>query len=338
MSNPAPSSGARTGRELRYHSHMPHREYFRLLAKKARERAERTEKKLRTLHLSLLSRSRPYEVVSRALGNFWERKMYYSTTYFTYNAFLAVLALLAVFAAVLGFFARFGSQNLQGQLQDSLNNFLPILGGTSKSALEDLAKYRNIIGVIGFIALVWTSTKMFSALEWGFCEIIGCRRRSFVKGKLYGALMFAVIGAIFVSSFLIQYGFGALADWLFGKEHGDLYVMIRSIGSIVLCLLVNFLLFLFVYRVIPTVRQSMRSCCIGALIASMLFLGIQYALSFYFGKISSVPNVYGSISTAVVLIIWLHLTGMITYFGEDVVHVIEIDRAGEAHAPVPAEA
>jgi uncharacterized BrkB/YihY/UPF0761 family membrane protein len=94
---------------------------------------------------------------------------------------------------------------------------------------------------------------------------------------------------------------------------------------------VAFLLFLVVYRVIPTVRLSFRDIRVGALVAGAIFLVMQYLVSFYFGSISSVPSVYGALSTAIILIIWLHITGVITFFGAEVIFVMTDDALVEEH-------
>jgi len=55
--------------------------------------------------------------------------------------------------------------------------FRPLCGdrGTPGQAIN-AHQYRNVLGAVSFIALIWTGTKIFGALELGFCQIWGIPR------------------------------------------------------------------------------------------------------------------------------------------------------------------
>jgi uncharacterized BrkB/YihY/UPF0761 family membrane protein len=63
----------------------------------------------------------------------------------------------------------------------------------------------------------------------------------------------------------------------------------------------------------------------------VFFLAIQYLLAFYFGHISNMPSVYGSIATVIVLILWLHITGMIIFLGAEIIHAMSDEELVEEH-------
>lgn len=291
------------------------------------DRLAKMEKAIESLYHALLADRRWFAVISASLAGFWEDRMYYYTGYFTYNAFLAMLALLVALAAALGFVLSI-SPTVKDQITESLKSVIPIVGGTPKATTQSLVAYRNVVGIFGMVGLVWTASKVFGALEWGFCQIWHSEKRRYLKKKVLGAALVSALGLLFIVTVLVQLGFSAFWGWAVGK-HGALYSVGDIAGKLAAGFLVNFLMFLYIFKVVPTVKQSLRKCAVGALVAASLFLGIQYALSFYFSKISNIPSVYGSVSTAVVLIVWLQITGMIIFFGGEMVHVLSDNEAIE---------
>ena len=58
---------------------------------------------------------------------------------------------------------------------------------------------------------------------------------------------------------------------------------------------------------------------------------MMYLIAFYFSSISKVPSLYGELATAIVLITWLHLTGMLVFFGEEIIYVSQQEALIEEH-------
>jgi membrane protein len=283
---------------------------------------------LESVYKVLITDRRWFAVVSASTEDFWAKKMYYYTGNFTYNAFLAVIALLVALSALIGLLA--GSADLSDGFINTLKSVVPIFGVTPEKTLDAMKTYRSVAGIIGIVGLVWTGTKIFKAMEWGFCEIWGSRKRSYAKGKVFGLALISVVGLLFLAAFLVQFGFTALWKWAAGDSRVTYDVGV-FLAKPLIGFAVNFLLFLFIYKVIPTVRQTWRDVAAGAAVSAALFLGMQYLLAFYFSSISNVPSVYGSISTVLILLIWLHVTGMITFFGAETIYVSEHPSIVEEH-------
>jgi len=314
---------------MRYYSRMPFKETTARMRERSLTRAYAFERAAETIYARLVRERRWFVVISAAVSDFWEKKMYYFTGYFTYNAFLAFLALVIAVSAIVGFIARTWP-NTESQIKSAMSSMIPIFGGTPKQATDAIIQYRNVIGVIGFIALLWTGTKIFGSLEWGFCQIWGSKRRKFARGKLVGLVMITCIGVVFIISLCVQFAFAAVWGWLVGKE-GAAFTTGTTIVKPLIALGVNFLLFWFIYQVVPTVKQSLKRSAVGALVSAVFFLAVQYVLAYYFGHISNLPSVYGSVTTVVVLILWLHITGMIIFFGAEIIHALSDEELLESH-------
>ncbi len=308
---------------------MAFKEHSQKIASRAARRLSSSEEALGVLYSKLVTERRWFVVLSAAAADFWEKKLYYFTGHFTYSALLAVLAMAFALASLVGLVLR-ADPGLQGDIRDAMRTFIPIIGGTPDEMTRAMIDNTTVTGIIGIFGLLWTGTKIFSALESGFCQIWEVPRRSFVKRKGLGFLMISVVGAIVIVSIVIQLAFAAVWGWMVGAE-GFWYSAGKTVLRPLLGFAVNFALFLFFYQVIPPVRQSARRSMSGSAVAAAFFLGLQYLLAFYFGSISNLPSVYGSMATVVVLVVWLHITGMVIFMGAEIIHAMYDEEMVESH-------
>jgi len=82
------------------------------------------------------------------------------------------------------------------------------------------------------------------------------------------------------------------------------------------------------------VKQQLKKTAMGALVSALLFLAMQYLLAFYFSSVSNIPNVYGSIATAVIMVVWLYVTGLIVFFGAGMIYVMQDEELSRAQGTV----
>jgi membrane protein len=278
------------------------------------------EHRAEKLYSALVTERRWFVILSAAVDDFWEKRLYYYTGHFTYAALLAVIAMMFALTAVVGILVR-AYPSIQNDVRDAVKAFIPVIGGTPSSAVQSMMNNAAVVGVIGFLGLLWTGTKVFAALEYGFCQIWGCTKRSFVRRKVLGFSLIAAAGTIVIMSIVLQLGFAAVWGSLVGKT-GFWYTTGIDVLRPLIGLAVNFALFAFIYQAIPPVKQKFKRSAVGAIISAAIFLGLQYVLAFYYGSISKVASVYGSLATVVVMVVWLHLTGMVIFLGAEIIHAL----------------
>lgn len=276
--------------------------------------------RLESVYKLLVTNRRWFAVTSAAVEDFWSKKIHYFTGNFTYNALLAVLALVVALSALVGLLAA--SSSFSREASTVLKSLVPVFGSGPDQTLDILKTYRGVVGIIGLVGLVWTGTRIFGAVELGFCQIWGSGRRGYARSKVLGAVMVSVVGLLFLTAFLVQFAFAALWAWMVGST-GALHRVGVVLAQPLVGFGVNFGLFLFVYKVIPTVRQRFRTILLGAGVSAAVYLGMQYLLAWYFSSVSRMPAVYGSLSTVVILVVWLHLTGFVVFFGEELIYVTQ---------------
>ncbi len=282
-----------------------------------------------TVYSKLVTERRWFTVTSAALVDFWEKRLYYYAGHFTYNALLAMLAMLLALTAVVGIVLR-ADPHLQGDIRKATEAIIPVIGGTPSEVTRAMVANSTVVGIVGFFGLLWTGSKLFGAIEYGFCIIWDTKKRAYLKRKTMGLLMIFLAGVIVILSVVIQLAFAAAWGWMVGRQ-GFWYSAGTFVLKPLIGITVNFALFLFIYQVIPPVRQTVKRSAVGAAVSAVVFVVLQYLLAFYFGSISKLPSVYGSLATIVVLVVWLHLTGMVIFLGAEIIHALYDEQMVEGH-------
>ena len=95
----------------------------------------------------------------------------------------------------------------------------------------------------------------------------------------------------------------------FGLNYFKGYISLIPSAAILLCDLV------ILYMVIPSKRVSIKTALPGAICAEILFVLAFSFFSYYLTRIADFSVLYGTLSSVMVLIIWLYICSFILVFG-----------------------
>ena len=87
-----------------------------------------------------------------------------------------------------------------------------------------------------------------------------------------------------------------------------------------------------IYLVMPVGRLSLRHALIGGIAAGLLWELTRHVLVWYYATVSQVQVVYGSLTTAIVLLLSAELAAIVLLLGAQV--IAEYERVG--HEPIDA--
>jgi membrane protein len=91
-----------------------------------------------------------------------------------------------------------------------------------------------------------------------------------------------------------------------------------------------------VYLVMPVGRLALRHALIGGVTAALLWEVTRHVLVWYFGTLSQVNVVYGSMTTAIVVLLSLEIAAGLLLFGAQVISQYEqLERGRADAAPKP---
>jgi len=209
-----------------------------------------------------------------------------------------------------------------------------LVPGKSAAVVEELARFLHHRWAIGWVLLasmVFFSSLAFTALENAmsvvFLHRVATRRRHFLVSAIipYCFILFLGCGLLTITlvSGAIQ-GIGADTlnflgrSWsLHGVAGGLLYFLGVSGEVFVLT---------SIYLVMPVGPPSWRHALIGAVSATVLWEITRHALIWYFRTLSEVGVVYGSLTTAIVMLASLDVASTVVLLGAQV--IAEYERIG----------
>ena len=230
----------------------------------------------------------------------------------------------------------------QAELLATLRRALEwVVPGQSRALVEELTAFlahRDAIGFVLLVTMLFFSSLAFTVLENAFSVIflhrVVVRKRPFLVSALLPVGYIVVIGvALFVGTFV-------LANLLaIGKESLLFLGHTWSLSGVSRFLLYlagiagEILLLSSIYYFMPVGRMPLGHALIGGATAGLLWEIIRHALVWYFGTLSQVSVVYGSLTTAIVVLLSLEIAAALLLFGAQVIAEYERFGSGDAAGP-----
>jgi YihY family inner membrane protein len=90
-----------------------------------------------------------------------------------------------------------------------------------------------------------------------------------------------------------------------------------------------------VYLVMPVGRLLLRHALVGGVTAALLWEITRHVLLWYFATLSQVSAVYGSLTTAIVVLLSLEIAAVLLLLGAQVISQYERTAGGRQASPAP---
>ena len=170
------------------------------------------------------------------------------------------------------------------------------------------------LGIIGGIALLWSSLSLFSALESAFNIVYGLPNRSFLRGKALAAtLMIATITLLFVSLLIGSLGVEVVKRYAPGFVGN---AVVAYILSIAVSLLGVFLFVFAVYWLLPNADVGPHDALPGAALAAIL-LEASFQVLPVFVRITGINPTLRVLGGPVILLLWLYVMANVIVLGAE---------------------
>jgi YihY family inner membrane protein len=256
-----------------------------------------------------------------------------------YYALLSIVPFLMLVVVALSHFLD------QAELLETLERYLGLLvPGQSRPIVAEVAHFlenRELITWVLGVTMLFFSSFAFTVLENAMSVIfkhrVEIRRRHFLVSAVLPycyilALGFGVMIVTLVAGTLEVMGEESV--WLFGYHwslNGVSGVLLYLLG-----LLGEILVLTSIYLVMPVGRLSLWHATIGGVTAALLWEIARHVLVWYFSTLSQVNVVYGSMTTAIVVMFSLEIAATLLLLGAQV--IAEYERVGQGQenaAPAP---
>jgi YihY family inner membrane protein len=205
---------------------------------------------------------------------------------------------------------------------------MPISAEALTTQIASFLQYRKVIGWVGIGILVFFATMAFTVLENAMSVIfyhrVNIHRRHFMISAMIPFIFIALLGLGVIVVSLVS---GALQgldreqvnlfgyNWVLEGLSGFLLYLLGVMGLI--------LLMTSLYFVMPVGRISLRHALIGGFTATVLWEIVRHILVWYFTNLSLVNMVYGSLATAIVVLLSFEFAALILLFGAQVIAEFE---------------
>jgi membrane protein len=232
---------------------------------------------------------------------------------------VAYYAIISIFPLLLGLIAVFGfflpSLNLQDQLLKFVGNNIPGATNILKDNIANVIKLRGVMSILSIVILFWSASALFSSISLAINRAWNViRHRNFFIRKA------SELGMVFGTGilFLLSLGAGSIITIM----HGVLNLPTTSLVMVYVstklaAFLLIFLVFLLLYKFIPNTKTYWRGVWPGALLVALLFELARTLFIFYLDNIANYQLIYGSITSIIVLLVWIYYSSLIMILGAE---------------------
>jgi membrane protein len=276
----------------------------------------------------------------RPLARFWRKAYEDNVTgmaaMVAYNLMLSVfpLALVALFIAG----RILESEDIEASVVEDLQRLFP--DETESTLLDGLRRVREsstTVGIVAVVAATWFSASFWGALDTAFCRIYHRECRTWVRQKLFGLGMLAVVLLFFVASVSIPALQGFVVrgtnDLPLGLDevHGLVYA-ITLIGG----LLLLFGILCLVYWRVPRGPIPWRCVWPGAAGALIAMAIVDYAFPLYWENVTTL-RIGTSFVFVLIVLVWFYVLALILLSGA-VVNELRFESDTESAPPTGTSA
>jgi len=260
------------------------------------------------------------KLIYATVKGFTENELTLRAMSLVYTTLLSIVPLLAFSVSILKAFGV-----VDNQLEPFLINFMEPLGEKGVEITGQIIGFIEninfgVLGIIGLVMLIYTSISLIMKIEDSLNHIWKVRKgRSLVRRfsdyitiLLIGpVLMFAAIGltASFESNAIVQK-----------------VLAIQPLGTLVLLsaklipYLFVFLVFTFIYAVIPNTKVKIKSAFIGGAIAGIAWQTTGWVFAFSVAKSTKYAAIYSSLAVLILFMIWLYINWLILLIGAQIAY------------------
>ena len=228
----------------------------------------------------------------------------------------------------------------QALLLTTIGEYLEFIvpGQSSVLVTEAFLDHSQVIGGVLLVTMILFSALAFTVLENAMSVIfyhrVAIKRRRFIVSAVmpYLFILFLGIGLLIVTVVAGKLAALAARDiTIFGVPHslsdlsGYLLYLLGVIGEI--------LVLTAIYMVMPVGRLSLRHALIGGVTAALLWEIARHVLAWYYGTMSQVRILYGSMTTAILALLSVEIGAILFLLGAQV--IAEYDRLQREPADAP---
>lgn len=240
----------------------------------------------------------------------------------TFYTLMSLVPIVAVIFAVLKGFGM--ADNLMQSLYGVFPQYPDIVDYLVSFAEKALARTQGgIVATVALATLFWAVIRVFSSIESAFNNIWEVKvERSITRQWTDYIAVVMIVPLLWIAANAV----GNYAQQLLGVHDGWGFRLLSRAASMV----VIWVMFTFLYTIIPNARVRLRSAAMAGIVAGTFFLLFQWGYIYIQRWMTSYNAIYGSFAALPLLLIWMQTSWQILLFGGELSFAYQnISRFGE---------
>ncbi len=240
----------------------------------------------------------------------------------SFNLLLSLFPLALAVVYIAGSFT--GLPYTQEQIIRGIAYLLPVSRQLIAGTVTSVAEARGAIGVLAFIGLVWGGFGFFNTIRRALNTSWGIRKpQPLLKSQLINLIMMVGAAILLFLSVLITVFLSTVSEQgipVVGAQMVNSSQLERILANIIaVCL--AFVVFLLLYRFLPSNRPKWKDIWLGAVAAAVSFEITKVIFLIYLRIFNPYNLVYGSIGALIAFLMWTYLSALVFLFIATVMRV-----------------
>ena len=255
---------------------------------------------------------RPLVVLARVTAGMKRDDMSHLAAGFAYYALLSVFPLLIGFLAVMGLFID--ADTFQRDFLVFVSGHLPGAGDFVTQNLLDIVQIRGVLSISAIVIALFLGRSVFAAVSRSINRASGLKqdRPFYIAVPIQFALIIP-IGSLFVLSNAMTSIFKVFGNTTQRLDELNIFVGITL--QFLPALAITLLMFTLIYRFVPNRTMRWKWIWPGSIISTILFELVKNAFVWYIESVPTYTQLYGALTSVVILMLWAYLSGLILMLG-----------------------
>ncbi len=248
---------------------------------------------------------------------------------------LAPIVVISVYVA--GLF--FGSESAMAELREFLINNIGEESSKGVMTLAETVQTNDeslLYLILSIVFLIISSTSMLVQLQYSFNQIFKVKPMPEVgvfkvfrdRALAFGMIM--LMGAVMILSLIVDSVMTALLNIVPIEALTEQVILIGAVGNGFSIMMILFAIMVMFY-ILPDVRLPRGPLFWGSFITTLLLVFGKFLVGMVIGN-SSLTQLSGASSSVIILMLWVYYSGIIIFFGIELVKVLAKSSEGSIEA------
>lgn len=268
---------------------------------------------------------RDFRLLWPALKKFHGDHGFFLSSGIAFNILLNLIPFVLLLLALVGTYV-YNDQEVLDFIRAYLRNVAPTLDPKILESFTDLVENRRILGALGFMGLIWFSTWVFGSLRIALNIVFReDKGRAMFHGIAIDLLMIFLAGLFLLLSMMLSaavitlQGYPAQVSVRMGST-------LRWVLQYLLPLFLTCCVFFLIYKIVPKRKVRTVSALQAALFAGLLWELAKHFFGWYVAHFAPYSLFYGSLSTVIIIVLWVYYSSVILIAGAEFGYFLEQDR------------